>query len=78
MSSPLKLYGREYCSLCHAMRDELKALGVMPVWVDVDDDPALEERYGDLVPVLVAPGERVLCHYHLDRAALDAYLLEFR
>ncbi|MDR3410614.1 MAG: glutaredoxin family protein [Formivibrio sp.] len=74
----LKLYGREYCGLCRAMRDELIELGVKPVWVDVEDDPILEERYGDLVPVLVAPGEVILCHYRLDRAVLDAYLLEFR
>ena len=38
--------------------------------VDVDADPALEARYGELVPVLVGP-EGELCHYHLDRAKVD-------
>ncbi|MFO1380202.1 MAG: glutaredoxin family protein [Chitinivorax sp.] len=73
----LTLMFREYCSLCHAM---LAALNELPSRrqfeldiVDVDADPVLEERYNELVPVLLA-GERELCHYHLDNAALDAYL----
>jgi hypothetical protein len=40
--------------------------------IDVDADPALEARWGDYVPVLLA-GERELCHYRLDRAALAAF-----
>ena len=34
--------------------------------VDVDADPALVERYDELVPVLAHDGREV-CHYHLDR-----------
>jgi hypothetical protein len=45
--------------------------------IDVDADPVLEEKYGELVPVLLA-GEREICHYHLDHAALSAYLAEFQ
>ncbi len=45
--------------------------------IDVDSNPQLEEKYGELVPVLLA-GERQICHYHLDHAALNAYLAEFR
>ncbi len=41
--------------------------------VDVDSDPALEARYGELVPVLVAGGSE-LCHYHLDAAKVNDYL----
>lgn len=41
--------------------------------VDVDSDPALEERYGELVPVLMH-GETELCHYFLDEKAVRAYL----
>jgi thioredoxin reductase (NADPH) len=41
--------------------------------VDVDGDPSLEARYGELVPVLVGDdGE--LCHYHLDAAKVNEYL----
>lgn len=73
----LTLMFREYCSLCHAM---LAALNEHPSRqqfeldvIDVDADPVLEERYNELVPVLLA-GDRELCRYHLDSVALDAYL----
>ena len=51
--------------------------------VDVDADPQLVARYDELVPVLVAGASgnadaRELCHYHLDVAAVRAYLGEFR
>lgn len=72
----LKLYGREYCSLCTDMRDQLVAQGLSFVWVDVDEDDDLEERYGDLVPVLVSPQGIKICHYHLDQRALGAYLAD--
>jgi hypothetical protein len=41
--------------------------------VDVDSDPMLESRYGELVPVLVGSGGE-LCHYHLDTAKVNDYL----
>ena len=41
--------------------------------LDVDADPALEARWGALVPVLLADGHQV-CHYRLDTRALDAIL----
>ena len=41
--------------------------------VDVDSDPALEARFGELVPVLVG-GAGELCHYHLDAAKVNDYL----
>ncbi|MDD5329576.1 MAG: glutaredoxin family protein [Sulfuricella sp.] len=72
----LTVYSREYCHLCHDMIAALDALrSAYPFSlqvVDVDDDEALEQRYGHLVPVLVANGEEI-CHYHLDPAALAAY-----
>jgi hypothetical protein len=41
--------------------------------IDVDSDPTLESRYGELVPVLVGrTGE--ICHYHLDTAKVNDYL----
>lgn len=72
----LTVYGREYCHLCHDMVAALDAL--RPVYaftlemIDVDEDMALEQRYGHLVPVLVANGEEI-CHYHFDPAAFAAY-----
>ena len=41
--------------------------------IDVDTDAALESRWGDLVPVLLV-GDRELCHYHLDHAAVARHL----
>ena len=45
--------------------------------IDVDADPALEARYGELVPVLLLgdPADGVeLCHYRLDAAAVTDVL----
>ena len=46
------------------------AAGARVTEIDVDAHPALEERYGDFVPVLLQGGVdgREVCHYHLDRA----------
>lgn len=41
--------------------------------IDVDSEPSLEARYGELVPVLTANGQE-LCHYHLDAAKVNDYL----
>ncbi len=82
MPSPQKLtlYGRGYCHLCDDMREALaplvRAFDVEVAYVDVDCDSALEERYGEWVPVLMA-GDRELCHYFLNEAAVRAYLTEF-
>ncbi len=65
----LTLMFREYCSLCHKMRDELKPFqdeyGFGLDVLDVDDDPVLEEKYNELVPVLLA-GDKEICHWYLD------------
>ena len=42
--------------------------------VDVDLHPALEERWGDKVPVLL-DGEVEICHYFLDTDQLAKHLL---
>lgn len=75
----LTLYGRVYCHLCHDMEVALASLreefGFALETVDVDSDPELENRLGELVPVLMA-GDRELCHYFLDHDAVRAYLTE--
>lgn len=43
--------------------------------VDVDADAALEAKYNELVPVLLH-GEVEICHWHLDEAALQAFLAQ--
>ena len=70
----LRLYGRAYCHLCTDMQAALQALagelGFSVEYHDVDADPRLEERYGELVPVLEDDSGEEICHYFLDEAAL--------
>ena len=77
----LTVYGREYCHLCQDMLAQLKSLqesqGFELKVLDVDADPALELRFGEWVPVLMG-GDEEICHYFLDRTALDAYLAKIR
>jgi thiol-disulfide isomerase/thioredoxin len=76
-SVELVVYGRDYCHLCEEMIEALggleSVLGFRLRVVNVDDDAALEERYGDRVPVLEGAGKEI-CHYILNRTALDAFL----
>ena len=75
MAQPVTLtvYGHSYCSLCEVMKNALQQLqqelGYVWEWVDIEGDETLEERFGELVPVLMM-GEERLCHYHLDEPLL--------
>ena len=77
----LILYGRSYCHLCDEMLSAL--LGLRGEFefavdvVDVDDDAALAQRFGDLVPLLMH-ADTELCHYHLDIGKVRAYLTKIR
>jgi hypothetical protein len=77
----LTLYGRRYCHLCDEMLAALAPLlgefGVAVDVVDVDSDAALEQRFGNLVPVLLH-ADTELCHYHLDAAKVRAYFAKIR
>lgn len=77
----LTLYGRAWCHLCDDMRRALELLRAEfdfeLAYVDVDSDSALEARFDERVPVLMAD-EVELCHYFFDTAAVRAYLLKFR
>jgi len=81
----LRLYSRDYCHLCHDMLDALQALrgeiGMVQfdiMVIDVDADPVLEQKYDELVPVLVDVEGRELCHYVLDVTKVREYLGAFR
>lgn len=77
----LTVYSRAYCHLCDDLISALRSLkgefSFDIAVVDVDSDPAMEARHGEYVPVLMH-GERELCHYFLDEAAVRAYLSEMR
>ena len=79
----LTLLTRAYCHLCDDMRVAIAPLaarfGADVIELDVDADAALEERYGERIPVLLlgsSLGGVELCHYALDRAAVQRSLAE--
>jgi glutaredoxin len=73
----LTVYSRAWCHLCDELCAALAPIaeryGVPVDVIDVDSDPALDDRYGERVPVVLA-GETELCHYRLDAARVIAAL----
>ena len=72
----LTVYSRRGCHLCEDLLAELETWlrGRARIEViDVDTDSALREAYGLRVPVVSASGSE-LCHYHLDRSAVQSWL----
>ncbi|MEO0318679.1 MAG: hypothetical protein RL404_2356 [Pseudomonadota bacterium] len=75
------LYSRSYCHLCEDMLVALRALAGEQVAVDVidvDADPALVERYDELVPVLIGHRDDEpsieLCHYFLNENTVSEFI----
>ncbi|MCM0045069.1 MAG: glutaredoxin family protein [Burkholderiaceae bacterium] len=75
------LYSRSWCHLCDDLLQALRGLvgeRFRIDIIDVDADPALVERYDELVPVLVGclpeePDEQI-CNYFLDENAVRGFL----
>lgn len=71
------LYTRAGCRLCaraeEALRGHADTGALRLSVVDVDTDPALADRYGLRVPVVVVDGTEV-AEYEVDESALAAYL----
>jgi thioredoxin reductase (NADPH) len=69
---------RQWCHLCHEMVAALTPLAARHGWqveeIDIDADPALEARWDEDVPVLLA-GEEEICRHRLDEAAVHAFCL---
>lgn len=78
----LTVYLRRHCHLCDdllaALAPHRARLGFSVQEVDIDLDPALEARYGTLIPVLAGPDGAEICHYFLDEAALTDCLGKIR
>jgi hypothetical protein len=78
----LLFYTRDGCELCAETRDSLQAalearvLRGEPIArvreVDIDADPELTARYGDLIPVLALDGHELLLA--MGRRAIDGFL----
>jgi hypothetical protein len=72
----LVIYTRRDCSLCEQMEAGVRRAAGAEVplaMVEIDDDPALERRFGADVPVLCLDGE-VVCKHFLDAGRLMAAL----
>jgi thioredoxin reductase (NADPH) len=81
MKPKLTVLSREYCHLCEELLAGLRQFQGRYSFdievIDVDRHPELEEKWGDKVPVLL-DGDRELCHYYLDIAAVDARLARMK
>jgi len=53
------------------MAQALRSLGIEFQEIDVDSDPALDESYGENVPVLTDAGGRELCRHRLTPEAIE-------
>ncbi|MFW2374166.1 MAG: glutaredoxin family protein [Gammaproteobacteria bacterium] len=73
MSAHFTVYVRHGCHLCEDLLQQMSSLQRANSFaytpVDVDTDLTLRESYGHLVPI-VTLGEKQICHYFLDQAAL--------
>jgi len=71
----LVLYQRDYCHLCDqalAVLAQARAPEFDSVWVD--DDPALESRYGTRVPVLRDGRDGRELDWPFDAAAVQGFV----
>ena len=73
LAFPLTLYVRIGCHLCEDMREQIAELlepgSFTLTTVDIDEEPALVQRYNALVPVLEHDSQEI-CHHFLDLEAL--------
>lgn len=72
--SRVALYTRAGCHLCEAA--EQVVVGVVGAdydRIDVDGDPALQQRYGDEVPVVAVDGQQI-SFWRIEESRLRAAL----
>lgn len=70
------VYSRRGCHLCELLLEELEPLVRARATIivrDVDDRPEWRNTFGERVPV-VCGGAAEICHFHLDRAAVNEFL----
>ncbi|MEK7791591.1 MAG: glutaredoxin family protein [Pseudomonadota bacterium] len=77
------VYGREDCHLCQDMILALQNLQEQVSFkfemINIDTSAQLITLYGNKIPVLISKlDNKEICHYFLDRTALDEYLVKFR
>ncbi len=78
MNEQLVVYSREGCHLCEDLIDGLEVLqaelGFTFRVKNIDNEPDLVERYGTLIPVVLA-GDTRLCQSFIDVERLKEYFL---
>lgn len=67
------LYTRPGCHLCEDARAVLEAYGLEPRLVNIDTDPALQERYRLTIPVVLINGHERF-RGHVDEVLLRRLL----
>jgi glutaredoxin len=72
-ASKVVLYTRKGCHLCDEAHDLLIAHGLAPECIDVDDHPALRERFDECVPVVEIDG-KIRFRGHIDPILLRRLL----
>ena len=65
----LRLYHAQGCHLCDRARDVLDRVGAPYESIDITNDPDLEARYREWLPVVEIDGQRAFV-YHVDENAL--------
>jgi glutaredoxin len=51
----VKIYSRKTCSPCKTLKSYLDSRKVEYTSIDIDDDPALQQKVYDLVGMLIVP-----------------------
>lgn len=74
-----KLYSRSNCHLCEELEEQLipfiEKYNITVKRQYIDNEPALEKRYGDKVPVLMFDDE-IICHYFLDTVSFLKFIAD--
>jgi len=77
---PVTVYTREDCTLCDAARETIEEtaagldVAIDLEMVDVDEDPALADEYGERVPYVLVDGHPAF-KYEVDERELRLKLL---
>lgn len=69
----LRLLSRPQCGLCEDMARDLSRLGLAFDTIDIESDAALEQEYGEAIPVLMA-GELEVARAPQSEASLQQAL----
>lgn len=71
-------YYRHGCHLCEDMFQLIQAYqsshNIEISLINIDNQPLLQEKYGQLIPVLTDAHDNEVCHYFFDKARFEQLL----